>query len=119
MTEGGDSGHLDGSIKLGRPRQVPQDKEETMSDDIQKGSDQETQVEALSFEEAFDQLQSAVEQLEGGDLTLEEAIALYEQGMRLARHCSDLLDTAELQVQQLGVAGDRGQMAMFFEGEEG
>jgi exodeoxyribonuclease VII small subunit len=102
---------------LGKPWQVPQDKEETMSDDVQKGSDQLTQVAALSFEEAFDQLQSAVGRLEGGDLTLEEAIALYEQGMRLARHCSDLLDTAELQVQQLSVAGDLGQMAMFFEGE--
>jgi exodeoxyribonuclease VII small subunit len=104
---------------LGRPRQVLQDKEETMSDEIQKGSDQETQVEALSFEEAFDQLQSAVGQLEEGDLTLEEAIALYERGMRLAQHCSDLLDTAELQVQQLSTAGDQGQMAMFFEDEQG
>jgi exodeoxyribonuclease VII small subunit len=118
MSDGVDSGHLDGSIKLGKPWQVPQDKEETMCDEIQKGSDQETQVEALSFEEAFDQLQSAVGQLEGGDLTLEQAIALYERGMRLAQHCSDLLDTAGLQVQQLGVAGDPGQMAMFFEGEE-
>jgi len=89
-----------------------------MSDDIQKGSDQETQLEALSFEEAFDQLQSAVGRLEEGDLTLEEAIALYEQGMRLARHCSELLDTAELQVQQLSVADDQGQMAMFLEDEQ-
>jgi exodeoxyribonuclease VII small subunit len=88
-----------------------------MNDDAQKGSDQETSVKALNFEEAFEQLQSAVGRLEGGDLTLEEAIALYERGMRLAQHCSDLLDTAELQVQQLSVASDRGQMAMFFEGE--
>jgi exodeoxyribonuclease VII small subunit len=62
-----------------------------MSDDLEK----------LSFEEAYHTLEGAVRHLEEGDLTLEEAIALYEQGMRLARRCSDILDAAELQVQEL------------------
>ena len=72
----------------------------------------------LSFEEALAELEGAVRRLEEGDLTLEEAIALYERGMRLAARCSDALDTAELQVQKLTVVGDQQQVGMFFEEEE-
>ena len=58
-------------------------------------------VETLSFEKAFHELEAAVQRLEEGDLALDEAITLYERGMHLARRCSDVLDAAELQVQQL------------------
>jgi exodeoxyribonuclease VII small subunit len=71
----------------------------------------------LSFEEAYSELEATVQRLEQGDLTLEEAITLYEQGMRLAQHCNDALDTAELQVQQLSVLSDQQQPALFFEEE--
>jgi exodeoxyribonuclease VII small subunit len=74
-------------------------------------------VENLSFEEAYSELETAVQRLEQGDLTLEEAITLYEWGMRLAQHCSDALDAAELQVQQLSVLSDQQQPALFFEEE--
>ena len=57
--------------------------------------------ENLSFEESYDTLAKVVQHLEEGDLTLEESIALYERGMRLARRCNDALDAAELQVQEL------------------
>lgn len=66
-------------------------------------------AEKLSFEEAFDELETTVQRLEEGDLTLEEAIALYERGMSLAQRCNDALDAAELQVQQLTVAKDEQQ----------
>lgn len=59
-------------------------------------------LEALSFEEAFHELERTVQQLEEGDLQLEQAIQLYDWGMRLARHCNDALDAAELRVQELG-----------------
>ena len=59
------------------------------------------ELEKLSFEAAFGELEATVQRLETGELTLEEAIALYERGMRLARRCSEALDAAELQVQQL------------------
>ena len=55
----------------------------------------------FSFEQAFRDLETTVQRLEAGDLTLEEAIALYEQGMRLAQRCNDALDAAELPVEQL------------------
>ena len=62
-------------------------------------------IEQLCFEEAFQALEAAVRQLEEGNLTLEQSIALYERGMRLARRCSQTLDAAELQVQQLAPLG--------------
>jgi exodeoxyribonuclease VII small subunit len=62
-------------------------------------------VKNLSFEQAFEELGTTVQRLEAGDLALEEAIALYERGMRLAQRCSDALDAADLQVQELSVAG--------------
>jgi len=39
--------------------------------------------------------------MEAGDLTLEEALAAYEKGVRLARRCQAALDEAQLRVQQL------------------
>lgn len=55
----------------------------------------------LSFEQAFEQLETIVHQLEEGGLGLEEALALYERGMALAALCSQRLDQAELRVRQL------------------
>jgi exodeoxyribonuclease VII small subunit len=64
------------------------------------------EVQDLTFEQAFGELETTVQRLEAGDLTLEEAIALYERGMRLAQRCTDTLDAAELQVQELALVGD-------------
>lgn len=58
-------------------------------------------IEKLSYEAAFQELQSIVAALESGDQTLEEALALYERGQALVRHCSTLLEQAELKVQVL------------------
>jgi exodeoxyribonuclease VII small subunit len=58
-------------------------------------------LEEMSFEEAYCELESAVERLEAGELTLEEAIELYEWGIHLTRHCNAALDAAELQVEEL------------------
>ncbi|MGD8904882.1 MAG: exodeoxyribonuclease VII small subunit [Anaerolineae bacterium] len=58
-------------------------------------------VKDLSFEQAVGELDDTVQRLEGGDLSLAEAIALYERGMLLVQHCNDVLDAAELQVQIL------------------
>lgn len=74
-------------------------------------------VEKLSFEEAFAELEKTVHRLEEGDLTLEEAIALYERGMRLAHRCDSALNAAELQVQQLTVVGNRQQLSLFLTNE--
>ncbi len=58
-------------------------------------------VESLTYEEALAELETIVRALEGDDHPLEEALALFERGQALLKHCAALLDQAELQVQQL------------------
>ena len=60
-------------------------------------------METVSFEEAFAQLEAAVAALQDGHMPLEQALRHYEEGVRLARHCSELLQKAELRVQQLRI----------------
>ena len=72
----------------------------------------------LSFEEAFKELEDAVHRLEGGGLTLDESITLFERGMTLAEHCGQKLDNAELKVSQLVPTDDGGYVVTPFE-EEG
>ena len=57
--------------------------------------------EQVSFEELYRRLEETVEKLERGGLPLEESIALYEQGMELAKSCQETLDKAELRVTKL------------------
>lgn len=64
--------------------------------------------EELSFEEAFAELENTVSQLEEEDLPLEKALSLFERGTILAQRCEELLDEAELRVQQL-VPSENGE----------
>ncbi len=59
----------------------------------------------LTFEQAYDQLEAIVAQLESGELTLEESVALYERGQQLARVCGEMLDAADLRVRQVTDSG--------------
>ena len=61
-------------------------------------------METVSFEEAFAQLEAAVAALQDGHMPLERALQYYEEGMKLAQHCNELLQQAELRVQQLHVS---------------
>ena len=66
-------------------------------------------METISFEEAFAQLEAAVAALQDGNMPLERALHYYEEGVRLAGHCSELLSKAELRVQQLHIT-DTGEL---------
>jgi exodeoxyribonuclease VII small subunit len=55
----------------------------------------------LTFEEAFGQLEESVRSLEAGGLTLDESTRLYEEGMRLAQMCNELLSATELRITRL------------------
>lgn len=57
--------------------------------------------EITPFEDAFAALEECVGVLEQGGLTLESALARFEEGMRLAAQCGAILDQAELRVTQL------------------
>lgn len=54
-----------------------------------------------TFEELYRRLEDAVNKLEAGGMPLEDAIALYEEGMSLARECQERLDSAELKITRL------------------
>jgi exodeoxyribonuclease VII small subunit len=56
------------------------------------------EIQCMSFEDGYDRLEELIEQLETGKLTLEESVAIYEEGVELARHCGHKLDDAELRV---------------------
>ncbi|TMD67821.1 MAG: exodeoxyribonuclease VII small subunit [Chloroflexi bacterium] len=60
-------------------------------------------MESLTFEEAYAQLEAAVIALQDGQMPLERALQYYEEGMKLAQYCNELLQKAELRVQQLSV----------------
>lgn len=64
---------------------------------------------ALGFEDALRRLDRAVNQLEGGDLDLDGALAEYERGVRLLNRCRTMLDAAERQVAILTGVDDDGQ----------
>ena len=72
-------------------------------------------MEALSFEEAFAELEAAVAALQDGQMPLERALHYYEEGMKLAQHCNNLLEKAELRVQQLRVTGEGTPVVESFE----
>ncbi|MCC6348992.1 MAG: exodeoxyribonuclease VII small subunit [Candidatus Eisenbacteria bacterium] len=54
-----------------------------------------------SFEEALKRLETIVEELEGGELSLEDSIARYEEGTRLSRRLTQQLDEAEKRIERL------------------
>lgn len=60
-------------------------------------------VDELNYEEAFAELESIVAALENSQQALEESLALFERGQLLAKRCADLLDSAELRVQQVNL----------------
>jgi exodeoxyribonuclease VII small subunit len=71
----------------------------------------EPDVGSLSFEDALAELEKIVRNLEGGQQKLEDAIAAYERGARLRRHCEAKLAEAEQRVQAIVAAGD-GSLAL-------
>lgn len=65
----------------------------------------EPDVAGLTYERALAELDTLIARLEKGDVALDEAIACYERGSRLAQHCAALLDRMEQKVTQLVVGG--------------
>jgi exodeoxyribonuclease VII small subunit len=55
----------------------------------------------LTFEKALAELEKVVAQMEGGDLSLEQALAAHQRGLELARFCQQRLEAAQQQVKVL------------------
>lgn len=77
----------------------------------------EKKEQELTFEAAFRELEETVQRLEDGELTLEEAIALFERGQALAQLCDQKLEQAELRVSQLLPDAEGGYRQAPFEGD--
>ena len=55
----------------------------------------------INFESSLQKLEEAVEQLESGDLTLDQALKVFSSGVKQAETCRKSLEKVELQVEQL------------------
>lgn len=60
-----------------------------------------TDNKELSFEQAMEQLEKIVEQLENGDVPLETAIDLFQEGMKLSQLCGGKLEQVERKIELL------------------
>ena len=70
-----------------------------------------------TFEEALARLETLVEELEAGDLPLEQTISAFEEGQKLLKTCGDLLTTAELKVKEILRRADGGLEEREWKGE--
>ena len=60
----------------------------------------------ISFETAIKQLEEIVKSLENGDISLDDALKLFEKGVSLTKVCTEKLDAAEKQIKLLVKDGD-------------
>ena len=63
-------------------------------------------VKSLSFEKALAELEGIIERLEGGQVALEESIALYERGAALKAHCESTLRGAREKIEKIVLDAD-------------
>lgn len=65
------------------------------------------------FERSLDELETLVQKLEAGDLSLEESLGAYERGVALYRQCQSALEQAELRIKLLTDPADPGSAREF------
>lgn len=63
----------------------------------------------MKFEEALQRLEKTVEQLEAGDVALEQALELFETGITMSRLCAKQLDEAEQRIDVLLNVSEDGE----------
>lgn len=57
--------------------------------------------ERPGFEEALKELEAIVEKLNNQEISLEDSVELYEEGIRLSKICSETLESAALKIEQI------------------
>lgn len=77
-------------------------------------------MKEMSFEEAMKKIEAVVNELEKGDLSLEESLKRFEEAVKLARVCHEKLERAEKKVSKLIKAGeDKFELEPLDESTEG
>jgi len=66
-------------------------------------------TDEMKFEDAMTRLEEIVEELESGELSLEESLSVFEEGIKLSKICAKLLNEAERKVEIL-MKSDDGQL---------
>jgi exodeoxyribonuclease VII small subunit len=69
------------------------------------------------FEKSLEELESLVEQLESGDLSLDQSLSQFKRGVELTRHCQGVLDEAQQLVQKLMDTDDESSAVPFDTGD--
>lgn len=64
------------------------------------------EIEQMSFEEAMEELEAVVKQLESGKIKLDEAVAVYERGAKLKNFCEQKLSEAKSKIEKLIIDKD-------------
>ncbi len=64
----------------------------------------ENKIEELSFEEALQQLENIVRELESGRIKLDDAVAAYEKAVTLKQLCENRLKAAQLKIEKIEVS---------------
>lgn len=75
-----------------------------------------TKPEKLGFEDAIEQLEALIDQIESGEIGLEESLKRYEQGSALIKRCRGILDGAQAKIAEL-TAGADGSLAVHGENQ--
>jgi len=68
--------------------------------------DEKNTQEELTLAESFAQLDEIVQKLENEELSLEDSFTVYQQGMKLLKHCNSKIDTVEKKMMQLNENGE-------------
>jgi exodeoxyribonuclease VII small subunit len=72
-------------------------------------------AEELKFEQSLEQLEKLVQDLEGGDLDLDEALKRFEKGVKLSKQLNQSLEEANRKVEKLVIRVDGGAELESFE----
>jgi exodeoxyribonuclease VII small subunit len=74
--------------------------------------EQNADVKAMTFEQALDALERIVDDLERGDVPLDQSIRIYERGEALKSHCDRLLKAAEDKVEKIRLSREGKPVGM-------
>ena len=77
--------------------------------DLSSGAQERTISDEASYEELVRALEESVGRLEGGELSLEDAVLEYEFGMNIIERCNQMLNTAELRVTELSLRAQQAE----------
>lgn len=75
-------------------------------------------MQELNFEQALEKLEILVEELEKGELSLDQALKHYEEGVRLSRFCSQKLAEVEGKIELISLEGGKIKKVPFVDPKE-